>query len=50
VPFTVFASFSHPFLPCQCLFTFVNKKLPPFDKILRKVVPENAKCGSNKVL
>jgi hypothetical protein len=21
-PFTVFDSFSHPFLPCQCLFTF----------------------------
>jgi hypothetical protein len=22
VPFTVFDSFSHPFLPCQCSFTF----------------------------
>jgi hypothetical protein len=21
-PFTVFDSFAHPFLPCQCLFTF----------------------------
>ena len=42
-PFIVFDSFSHLFLPC-----FVNKKLPPFDQILRKVVPENVKCESNK--
>jgi hypothetical protein len=40
-------SFSHPFSSCQCLFTFcidLNSKLPPFDQILNKVVPENTKC------
>ena len=26
-----------------------NKKLPPFDQILRKVVPGNVKCWSNKL-
>ena len=34
-PFTVFDSFFDPFLPCQRLFTFVNKKLPPTDQILK---------------
>ena len=36
-----------PFPSCQCLFTFcidLNSKLPPFDQILNKLVPENAKC------
>jgi hypothetical protein len=39
--FTVFDSFSYPFLPYQCSFTFCilfNENLPPF-------VPENVKCG-----
>jgi len=26
-PFTVFDSFSHPFLPCQCLFTLNNNRV-----------------------
>jgi hypothetical protein len=48
--FTVFDSFSHPFLLCQYLFTFcilLNKKLHPFDQILGKVVLENTKYRSN---
>ena len=39
--------FISPFPSCQCVFTFcidLNSKLPPFDQILNKLVPENAKC------
>ena len=46
--FMLFDSLSHPFVPCQCLLTIiVNITVPPFDQVLRKVVPKNAKCGSN---
>jgi hypothetical protein len=37
-----------PFSRVNVCLPFVNKKLSPFDQILRKVVLENVKLGSNK--
>ena len=40
-PFTVFDFFLTTFHHVTACLLFVNKKLPPIDQILRKVVPEN---------
>jgi hypothetical protein len=39
-----------PFYTVNACLLLVNTKLPPFDQILRKIVPDDAKCGSNNFL
>jgi hypothetical protein len=46
----VFDFFLAPFYLVNVYLLFVSITLSPFHHILRKVVPKNAKCDSNKYL